>query len=189
MKRGIPIAAVVGLLCSLLVVSAAPIGGGGGLAKVTHGSAMFGSGTTAAPLDLTHSCSAGQVLVWSGSAWGCTGNVALSAALQAGSDVSSNGAFINGGTAPTLSSCGTSPTATKGPQIFTITVGTGTATTCTATFANAPLAAVPTCTVQSETSTLLNVYLSAKSASAITISNAGGANMAGIALDVVCVGH
>jgi len=264
MKRAVPIAVITALLISILV-SAQPItGGGGGLAKVTHGASMDGSGTLGAPLDLRHDCGSGSTLRWSGSSWGCagsatsgsgtsgvsvrwtgsatqangawfddgtnatiggnltgSGNVTLGdasadaiafngsasttlnmnahdvsnvgtltgATAQLTGNVSANGALINGGTAPALSSCGTSPTATKGPEIFTITVGTGTATTCTATFANAPLAAVPTCSVQSENSTLLNVYLSAKSVNAITISNVGGANMAGTVLDVICVGH
>jgi hypothetical protein len=72
MKRvsAIAVAVVTALLISLLV-SAQPITGGGGLTRVNHSTSLFGSGTTASPLDLTHGCGSGQTLVWSGSAWAC----------------------------------------------------------------------------------------------------------------------
>ena len=50
------------------------------------------------------------------------------------------------GTAPTISTCGTSPSVVGNDNAFTITVGTGTTTACTATFASA-WTNVPQCNV------------------------------------------
>ena len=72
MKRvsAIAVAVATALLISILV-DAQPITGGGGLARVSHSSAFYGSGNTGNPLDLSHACGSGQVLVWGGSAWAC----------------------------------------------------------------------------------------------------------------------
>lgn len=75
------------------------------------------------------------------------------------------------GTAPTLSSCGTSPTITGNDERFTITMGTGGATSCTVTFASA-FTNTPVCSVTSGTSgggVSRRLHLDAVSSSAITI--------------------
>ncbi len=89
----------------------------------------------------------------------------------------------------TLSSCGTSPSRTTGTNAFTITVGTGTATSCTVTFATA-YANEPTCSVtRRDSAGRTDIYFSSRTASGFTWTNAGGANMAGQLYDVICVGH
>ena len=76
----------------------------------------------------------------------------------------------------TPSSCGSSPTVATNSNINagTITIGTGTITACTIAFVPA-LAAVPNCTVSANT-TGLNPWISALSASAMTISTAATAD-------------
>jgi hypothetical protein len=72
MTRRVSLLAVALVLLASLAASAQPLPVG--LRKVTTTSAFTGSGTTPSPLDLTHGCSNGQVLLWnSGSvAWVCT---------------------------------------------------------------------------------------------------------------------
>lgn len=66
------VAVVTATLISILVY-AQPITGGGGLSRVFHSSAFYGTGTSMNTLDLRHDCSSGSGLAWDGSAWACTG--------------------------------------------------------------------------------------------------------------------
>ena len=88
------------------------------------------------------------------------------------------------GTAPTISTCGTSPSVVGNDNAFTITVGTGTTTACTATFASA-WTNVPQCNVTPNYSA--TVYVSAASTTAITITMS--ANGASKKLYVNCRGY
>ncbi len=90
-------------------------------------------------------------------------------------------------TAPTLSTCGTSPSVTGGSWAFTITLGTGTPTACTATFASTKTA-TPTCvaTIQDVAE---DVYVSAVSATAVTITaKTGTTDLSSNKVDVICIG-
>ncbi len=91
--------------------------------------------------------------------------------------------FVNtSGTAPTLSSCGTSPSIVGTDMAFTITGG-ATASACTATFAVAK-SKTPVCVVSPQYSTTTNSYT--VSATAVTFSDAAlGTNK----IDVLCVGR
>lgn len=91
------------------------------------------------------------------------------------------------GTAPTLSSCGTSPTVTGGSWAFRITAGTGGITACTATFA-ATKTATPTCIASIE-DVAEEIYVSAISATAVTITaKTGTADISSNVIDVICIG-
>lgn len=91
--------------------------------------------------------------------------------------------------AVTPTSCGTSPTTTSGGNLaVTVTVGSGSASACTVPFADAK-GASPTCVISSRDSTRQDVYFSSVSTSAVTFTNTAGANMAGIVVDIICVGH
>lgn len=92
------------------------------------------------------------------------------------------------GTAPTLSSCGTSPTVVGGSWSFAITVGSGTTTACTATFASTKTN-IASCTASVRNSTE-EVYLSSVAGSAITLTaKSGTTDLAGDVIDVICVGR
>lgn len=68
----------------------------------------------------------------------------------------SEGRLIAGGTAPTVSSCGTSPTIAGYNEAGRVTVGTGgSATSCTVTFGGTAWVTAPACTVQNESTALL----------------------------------
>jgi predicted acyltransferase (DUF342 family) len=118
---------------------------------------------------------------------GTTLSVGSTATLgDSNDDVTAVRMLKDSSSAPTLSSCGTSPTATGGSNGFVITVGTGSTTTCTATFATTKTNS-PACVVATESNTL-DLYISAISATAITVSNQSGANMASTKIHVVCMG-
>jgi hypothetical protein len=76
-----------------------------------------------------------------------------------------------GSTAPTLSSCGTSPSIVGSNVAGTITLGTGTPTGCVATFATA-YALAPSCTVVSQTAPATTTPAYSVSTTAITIVQA-----------------
>src|SRR4051812_42866074 len=44
-----------------------------GIRAVQHGAEMAGSGTTTAPLTLTHTCGVNEILKWDGANWICAG--------------------------------------------------------------------------------------------------------------------
>lgn len=89
---------------------------------------------------------------------------------------------------PTISSCGTGPGVVGGSFGFIISPGTGSPTSCTATFADAFID-TPSCVVTPTTSGTVSggVYMSAVSSSALTITTATGAALTG-SLHVHCVG-
>lgn len=92
------------------------------------------------------------------------------------------------GAAPSSFTCGTTPSAAGGRNVFRVTMGSGTATTCAVTFSTA-FTATPVCTLERGGSTArADMYISAISASAITIANDTGANMASTVVHVQCVG-
>lgn len=71
------------------------------------------------------------------------------------------------GTAPALSSCGTSPTIVGSDTAGTITMGTGGPTTCTITF-NAAYTAVPICILRWQTTIGTMTYTTSTSAISVT---------------------
>jgi hypothetical protein len=77
------------------------------------------------------------------------------------------GRMRDGGTAPTLSSCGSSPTVTGGSFGFLITVGTGSPGSCTFTFATS-YTTTPSCIATTYGSTFVT-YFSSLSATAGTL--------------------
>jgi hypothetical protein len=80
------------------------------------------------------------------------------------------------GADPTLSSCGTSPTIIGSDGAGTVTIGTGgSATDCTITFATTWTTNAPACTLTSRMSARTDLYISAASTTAITVSNAAAA--------------
>lgn len=91
---------------------------------------------------------------------------------------------ITSGTAPTLTSCGTSPTFSGTDTAGTVTPGTG-ATGCTFTFGTA-YSVKPTCVVQSEDN-LDNIGSYTVSSSAIVYTYPSTNNHAPV--DYICVGH
>lgn len=97
-----------------------------------------------------------------------------------------------GGTAPTLSACGTTPSNTGAHNnAGIVTVGTGGGVTaCTVTFANGGYTATPTCTLSAEfvpSGAGGQIYFSAKSSTAFTIGTTG-TDLSGLKFDYVCVG-
>jgi hypothetical protein len=127
MKRVSAIAmAVAAALLISIFVEAQPITGGGGLSKVSHTGAFYGSGTAGNPLDLRHDCGAGSGLVYSGSAWTC----------------GASGGSGGGGSAVTPSLAMTAAATTGTPNLTTLGTSdwvipqTYTATTATAKYAS-----------------------------------------------------
>ncbi len=87
------------------------------------------------------------------------------------------------GTAPALSSCGTSPTIVGSDSAGEVTTGTGTPTSCVITFATAYTAA-PVCIMRDRTATsTLTSY--AISTTAITVTSTAASSQK---LDYVCFG-
>jgi len=82
---------------------------------------------------------------------------------------------------PSLSACGTDPSITGGNTLGTVTLGTGSPTSCTLTFAVA-WASTPSCVITPLGDA--TVYISAQSASAITVT--GSASFSGF--NYVCFG-
>ena len=78
------------------------------------------------------------------------------------------------GSAPTISSCGTSPAITGGDQAGTVTTGTGSPTACTITFATS-YAAAPNCVVVDQ-SAIANLTSYSVSATAITLATAAASS-------------
>lgn len=89
---------------------------------------------------------------------------------------------------PAISSCGTGPGVVGGSLAFIVTPGTGSPTSCTATFADA-FADTPSCVLTGTTSGTVagGLYLSAVSTSAITITTTTGATLSG-GIHVHCIG-
>ncbi len=97
-------------------------------------------------------------------------------------------ALLNSSAVPTLSSCGTTPTATAGSNNNSgqITLGTGTPTGCAVTFANAfPNNAY--CTVTPASNYTGTYYISAQSKSAFTVTM--GTGTASVKFNYTCGGN
>lgn len=90
-----------------------------------------------------------------------------------------------GGTPPTISSCGTSPSVVGSDNAFEITVGSVSATGCTATFANAWTAA-PVCTITNQSMSVVNPMTYTVSTTAVTITQTG---LTSAKVDVLCMGR
>jgi hypothetical protein len=84
--------------------------------------------------------------------------------------------------APTLSACGTSPTITGTDNAGKITIGTGTVTSCTATFRTA-FASAPACVVNGDNSAV--TYANTTSTTVLTITSS--ADMNSDVLSYICL--
>lgn len=113
------------------------------------------------------------------------GGMSLNATLSVAGDTTLSGKIQATGTDPTLSSCGTSPTIVGSDLAGTVTVGTGTATSCTVTFASS-YTDEPVCVATSNSNNANPLYFSAKSATAFTVSTSAGTNLAGQLFNFVC---
>jgi hypothetical protein len=81
------------------------------------------------------------------------------------------GHVVTSGTAPSLSSCGSSPSISGTDMAGTVTAG-GTATACTVTFASA-WSAAPHCNVTPQTGSVTNTFSYSISTTAITVTETG----------------
>jgi len=91
-------------------------------------------------------------------------------------EIDSAGHLIGKGTAPSVSSCGTSPSVSGTDTVGRITVGTGgVATSCTLTFA-ASWSTAPVCTIADETTSLLVTPGPTTTTLVITAATAFGAS-------------
>lgn len=111
------------------------------------------------------------------------GNLGIGTTVPQGK-LSVNGFVSINGTAPTLSSCGTSPSVVGNDSAFTITAGSAGPTGCTATFAVAKSKA-PVCTVSAQTGSVVNALSYTVSTTAVTLSQTGFAGN----YDVHCIGR
>jgi len=111
------------------------------------------------------------------------GNVAYAAFFDKG-DVRINGHLIAGGTAATVSACGTGATIVGDDKAGTITVGTA-ATGCTLTFAT-KYSPAPSCVVTGRAGV---PFASNASTNGITVTNVTGSDVSGTQLDYLCNGH
>lgn len=90
---------------------------------------------------------------------------------------------INGGTAPAVSSCGTSPSITGGDTAGKVTIGTGTPSSCTVTFDTA-YSNAPSCTISGDDNT--NAYGATTTTTALTITS--NSEMSGDVIMYQCIG-
>lgn len=112
--------------------------------------------------------------------WNVTGpgaatftSLALSGAVDMNTaQINEIGRLDGAGTAPTLSSCGTTPTITGNNTAGKVTVGTGTVTSCTVTFSTVGsevFSVAPACHVTGDTAA--TNYVAATSATVLTITS------------------
>ena len=94
------------------------------------------------------------------------------------------GHYVASGSAPSLSSCGTTPSITGTDTAGIITAGTGIITACTVTFATA-YSSEPACIVTSDNSVSF-YFISAKSTSAFTIT--GDSPIGADVINYICIG-
>lgn len=89
------------------------------------------------------------------------------------------------GTAPTLSTCGTTPSIVGNDVAGTVTMGTAGPTACTLTFANA-FTNAPHCVVVARDALIL-AHVTASSTTAVTFT--ATAACTSCVLDYICLGH
>ena len=144
--------------------------------SVTNGAGNFQSSFTIA-LEAPGVTSPGvpgsfYVNTTTGVLWGpkTTGGVWNQAGVSFASTTGANGQFLLGGTAPQMGTCGSSPSlsASSSNSAGTITVGSGSVTSCTLDFGT-NFTAAPACTAIDD-STSLFLDVSAVSTSAVTFS-------------------
>jgi len=87
------------------------------------------------------------------------------------------------GTAPALTSCGTTPSITGSDTAGKVTIGTGVTTSCTATF-NVAYDAAPACTIAGDNTAV--TYAATTSTTVLTITSS--ADMASDVISYICVG-
>lgn len=116
-----------------------------------------------------------QLRITSGLCVGCTSSPGFG-------NVLANGHVLASGTAPTVSSCGTSPTISGGDNFGSITAGGGVLSSCVVNF-GATWGAAPRCAVSATTS-IAALTVNA-STTQLTI---GGTSLTGVVLNWVCGG-
>jgi len=121
-----------------------------------------------------------------------SGNVGIKASIgapQASLDVQGGQFLVRGGSAPTISSCGTSPVAPSGSDAsFTFTSGSGALTSCVINFGTTWLTAPKTCHLQPMNAAAAlqqttGAYVSGISTTQLTIT---GLNLTSVAYGVKC---
>jgi hypothetical protein len=98
--------------------------------------------------------------------------------------VKGNGHLSASSTAPTLSSCGTSPSIRGTDTAGEVTVGSVSANGCTITFANAWTNS-PSCIIMSQTGSITNTFSYTVSTTAIVVTETG---LTGAKMDYHCIG-
>lgn len=96
--------------------------------------------------------------------------------------VTLSGKLLSSGTAPTLSSCGSTPSISGNAIAGKVTIGSGATTSCTATFASA-FANAPACVIAGDNTAV--VYAATTSTTALTITSS--ADMASDVISYVCI--
>jgi hypothetical protein len=113
---------------------------------------------------------------------GTTRTITLNGKLNSKLIVSTSGSI------PTMGTCGTSPTIIGGEHAGTVTVGTGTATSCAVVFGSSYSTNAPSCVVTSHAANANPLYLSAISTSGFTVATSASTNLAGQKFSFHCTG-
>lgn len=98
--------------------------------------------------------------------------------------IRNTGQWESGGTAPSLSACGTTPAIVGTDVSGKVTVGTGVTTSCTVTFANT-WANAPPCTVSGDNTAV--GYIATSTTTVLTLTSS--ADMASDVLSYICLGR
>lgn len=122
---------------------------------------------------------------------GLTGKIGFytnGGAPQAALDNNGGSFLVRGGSTPTVTSCGTSPSVSGSTSSFVLTVGTGTVTSCPVTFVTAFLTAPKTCSLTPANATAAatgttGAYVSAITTTGMTVT---GTALAGAVYNVQC---
>ena len=112
------------------------------------------------------------------SAQGSDADVSLALVPQGGGFVNVNGHIETHGTAPTITTCGTSPSVTGNDNTFSISIGSGTVTACTINF-NHYWQHIPVCNVSPGYNATGYVSGSSNTAITIKLSANGGSQSVG----------
>jgi hypothetical protein len=149
-------------------------------AHTANGSLAITNGLTVASSGITIT---GSGLSVQGGAGTFDQNVVLGNA--ASDTITVTGHLVASGADPTISSCGTSPTVVGNDNAGTVTVGTGGSASCTITFSST-FTTAPACVVTPHFAS--SPYISASSATAITVAHGGPGFAAGDKLSYHCMG-